>query len=233
VITGILVALPEELHTLSSVKLKPGQSHFLSDTLLVILSGAGIENAEKATQQLIAQGAKQLISWGCAGALAAQLKAGDLFIPSQIQTHAGEHLSINSDFYHKLRATLQQTAHHTGLLLESAQIISQAQEKNALHQSTQALATDMESAALAQVAQQADLPFIAIRSIVDEAHFNLPNAVQYAMQKDGRVSLGKLLLYLIGHPFEIPRLIQLGQHFNAASKTLAKISPLLVKMTAL
>ena len=232
VITGILVALPEELRSLTTAKLKQGESLRLANDCLVILSGVGADNAQKATQKLIAQGAEQLISWGCAGALAPELIAGELIIPTSIQTHTGQNLPINSQWHKKITASLGQQKYSSGILLESLHIVASAVEKSALYSSTQALATDMESAVVARIAQQANLPFMAIRSIVDDASFDLPHAIQYAMRDNGQVAIPKIITYLIYHPTEIPRLIQLGRHFKAASKTLANISPLFTKLSA-
>ncbi len=65
IIIGIVVALPEELPTLALKKIPPS----VLNSVLVICSGAGAENARKAAETLISNGATHLISWGCAAAL--------------------------------------------------------------------------------------------------------------------------------------------------------------------
>ena len=89
----------------------------------------------------------------------------------------------------------------------------------------------MESAAVAQLAKQAQIPFIAIRSIVDPAKLNLPEAINYAMTDSGVVSIAKLTRYLCRHPGELPGLIILGLHFKAASKTLQYLARQLPQIT--
>ncbi len=220
-ITGILVALPEELRTLTKTKIKQGECVTVAKNTIITLSGSGPENARIAAQILIDQGAKQLISWGCAGALAPHLKAGDLVIPESIGTQDNNLIATHTQWSKKIIANLASNIkYYTGTLLESDSVVALADTKNELHQSTHALAVDMESGAVARIAQQAQIPFIALRSIVDPANLDLPLAINHAVTETGLVSIPKLLLYLCAHPNEIPRLIKLGLNFNAANKTL-------------
>ena len=83
-ITGIVVALPEELTTLTSKKIDKGRCFFITDKLLVAYSGAGHVNAKSAAELLVAKGATRLISWGCAAALSESLKPGDLILADEL-----------------------------------------------------------------------------------------------------------------------------------------------------
>ena len=62
-ITGLVVALPEELTTLTQKKIAKGRCFFITDKLLVAYAGAGPANAQSAAELLVAQGATRLISW--------------------------------------------------------------------------------------------------------------------------------------------------------------------------
>ncbi len=228
---GILVALPEELRSLSKIKMHQGECLTLPNNILVSLAGTGAKNAEKSTQQLIAAGAKQVISWGCAGALAPHLKAGDLIIPKLIQTQSGTKLSTHPLLRKNIINALANQSYFEGPLLESSSIVSSAKEKSALFNDTSAIAVDMESAAAAQVCQTENTPFIAIRTIVDPADFNLPTAVSHSINPEGKVNLVKLISFIICHPSELPSLIQLGRHFKIANKKLKQISPLLAQVS--
>ncbi|BCG62606.1 MAG: adenosylhomocysteine nucleosidase [Methyloprofundus sp.] len=231
-ITGIVVALPEELRTLSKVKLAQGECTQLSANTLVILAGTGSENAHKASLKLVAQGAQQLISWGCAGALAPYLKAGDLIIPSAILSQGNTSLTTHKHWREQLTNMLGQSLKcYNGQILESDTVISLAQDKTHQFQCSNALAVDMESAAIARIAAQTELPFIAIRSIVDSAQFDLPKAISYALNDDGIVAIPKLIKYLCLHPSELVALIQLGLHFKAASHTLKQLARQLPSIT--
>jgi adenosylhomocysteine nucleosidase len=232
VITGIVVALPEELRTLTKVKLAQGKCAQLSANTTVILAGAGPENARKASLELIAQGAQQLISWGCAGALAPHLKPGDLIIPETILSQDSTPLATHQHWREQLTNILEQPLKcYNGQLLEARVVISLAQDKTQQFRHSNALAVDMESAAIARIAAQTDLPFIAIRSIVDSAQFDLPKAISFALNDSGNVVIPKLIKYLCLHPSELVALIQLGLHFKAASQTLKQLARQLPSIT--
>jgi adenosylhomocysteine nucleosidase len=228
VITGIVVALPEELSTLSAKKIAKGRVGEISDNILVICSGAGRENAQFAAELLVAQGASRLISWGCAGALDAELKPGDLMLATSCmdanQVVVEPH---NEDWLVHGRACLDNHAQihiHTGRLAESKGIAATSQDKARLAQATGAIAVDMESIAIAKVAQKHGLPFLSIRAIADPLGMDLPKAVSHALNDHGDVELGKLLIYVLWHPTELLDLIRLGLYFNAAKKTLRKVA---------
>jgi adenosylhomocysteine nucleosidase len=232
VITGILVALPEELRTLTKSRIQQGECFAMSENTLITLTGSGPTNAANGAQNLLSQGATQLISWGCAGALAPHLNAGDLLIPDSVLTQDNTLLATHKLWSQQVITLLDNSITYTeSKLLESATVISLAQDKNQQYLQTQAVAVDMESAAVARFANQQQIPFIAIRSIVDPAALDLPKAIDYAMNDKGVVSIGKLLLFLCRHPGELPSLIKLGLHFNAASKTLKYLAHRLPQIT--
>jgi len=230
---GILVALPEELRSLSKIKIKQGEIITLPNNILISLAGTGENNAKKATEQLLAAGAKNIISWGCAGALDPQLKPGDLIIPKFIQTQSSKTLSTHTLLRTKIINTLANQTYFEGTLLETLSIVASAEEKSTLFNEKSAIAVDMESAAAAEICQKENIPFIAIRTIVDPASFDIPSAINHSMTPEGNVSLAKLIFYIICHPSELISLIQLGQHFKAANKKLSQISPLLAQVAPL
>lgn len=216
---GIVVALPEELATLTSIKLRQGECRRIG-MHWVAYAGAGFQNATTAGQLLADKGAQCLISWGCAAGLAEVMKPGDLLLASQIddgeqqfRTDSGLSASLCQMLPNAIRA-------HTGKLYSCDRLISSSREKQRLHQQTEALGLDMESAAIAKVALRANLPFIAVRGIADPVSQTLPNAVIHALNDQGRVELSKLLRHLFWHPTEVKDLIQLGLNFHAAQKTL-------------
>lgn len=223
-ITGIVVALPDEISTLSRQKLKKGDCLFLSDNVLLTCSGAGPENAEKASQRLIDKGAKRLISWGCAAALSTGLKPGDLVLPSTLLTEEKISLSIGSPWFDRVSEHLSTLSPVIGTLIESASVVANSTDKKIIYAQSNAIALDMESLAVAKIAAHHHLPVLVIRCIADPVSMDLPLAVSYALNKQGDVVLGKLLYFLLTHPNELPRLIKLGLHFKAAKDTLKSVA---------
>lgn len=224
-ITGIVVALPEELGTLTAKKIAKGQCVFIADKLLVAYSGAGPKNAESAAEQLVAKGVTQLISWGSAAALSSALKPGDLTLADTLIDTDDIEISIASNWHsHSKNLLSQSVVVHTGCLAESRNIVSSGKDKGQLQSITGAVALDMESVAIAKVAARHALPFLAIRAIVDPVNMDLPDAIGYSLNDQGDVRLGRLLLFLALHPLELPGLIKLGIYFNAARSTLKRVA---------
>ena len=223
-ITGILVALPDEISSISSKKIRKGECISLNENTLLILSGAGQKNATQASQKLLDNGAERLISWGCAAALAPNLKAGDLIIPLYLLSADKQRLSIESDWLQHCLKQLKPLNPNSGLLIESENIISQSTEKQMLYQETSGIALDMESVALVKVAQTNNCPALVIRCIADPVSMNLPKAISYALNQAGDIVLSQLLRFLLTHPNEIPHLIKLGFHFQKAKNKLALVS---------
>ncbi|WP_232056713.1 MULTISPECIES: phosphorylase family protein [Methylomonas] len=225
-LNGIVVALPEELATLTGRKLKPGNVQRDGNSLLA-LSGAGPKNAEQATQALIAHGATRLISWGCAAGLSDTLKPGDLVIPESIvtpQQALAPNPALRSAAIAQLTGACKVISDD---LYSGGDLVTQSSQKRSIHQSYGATALDMESAAVGRAAQAAGLPFLAIRSIADPAHMDLPPAVCTALNSQGQVELSRLLSALLKNPRQIPALIRLGLFFRAAQKTLSAAARLL------
>jgi len=218
-IVGIVVALPEELRSLTNIKLKQGECIQLGN-ILVAYSGAGMANAAKAAQTLMEKGAKQLVSWGCAAGLAKNFKPGDLLLAEKI---VGEQDQFDIDSQWRsnvLRILNSVVSAHSGSLFTSKELISRSLDKQQIHQNSHAVALDMESAAIAEVARKNGMPLLVIRSIADPVSMDLPAAVLAGLDGDGQVKLPKLLGHLLSHPWEVFGLIRLGIHFHAAQKTL-------------
>jgi hopanoid-associated phosphorylase len=225
VITGIVVALPEELGTLTSAKITKGNCASIKDNVLVAYSGAGADNAQRAAKLLIDNGADQLISWGCAAAIAVGLKPGDLVLADRILTADHKAIVIDKIWHNTCQSLLaHQLTMHVGQLLESKRLVATSQEKQLLNLASLAIALDMESAAVAQIAQQHQLPFLVLRAIADPVEMDLPSAIGHSLNSAGDVEIGKLLLFLVRHPSETLGLIKLGWHFQAAKNTLKKVA---------
>ena len=113
---------------------------------------------------------------------------------------------------------------YKGALFNSNKLVSTAEEKQAIYAKTGAIALDMESGAIAEVAQHYALPFLAIRAIADPASMDLPLAVSKALNENGEVEISKIIASLVFNLKEIPHLIQLGQYFQLAKRTLSTVA---------
>ena len=220
---GIIVALAEELSTLTSKKISKGKCEYISKNIIVIYSGTGRDNAAKSAKILIENGATALISWGCAGALGLDLKAGDLLFPEKVITANGQTLKITENWLAHIKKNLP-IIHRSVVLVESLTPIATSEGKQKLHQQTQAIAVDMESAAIIEIAQKFSVKSLVIRTIVDPVSLNLPPAVNHSLNTEGEVILSKLLTHLLIHPQQLPSLIKLGLNFRAAKNKLKAVA---------
>ncbi|MFZ0499503.1 MAG: hypothetical protein WAM52_10235, partial [Steroidobacteraceae bacterium] len=109
-----------------------------------------------------------------------------------------------------------------GKLLTSDRPVATPEAKAAAWRESRAAAVDMESAAIAQVARQAGLPFIALRVIVDTASDQLPAAV-IAASGGGQLRLGRLLAALLRAPGDVGGLIRLSARYRIAMRILTTV----------
>ncbi len=224
-LTGIVVALPEETSTLTATKMAKGDWFFISESLLMTCAGTGPENACIAAEQLMSQGAQRLISWGCAAALNNTLRPGDMIITNTLIDTEFTRFELKTSWAEKTVSLLQDVlVVHNGSLAESKAIVSSSAHKQQLYANTGADILDMESVAVAKVAQQYNVPFLAIRAVADPATMTLPTAVSSSLNAEGQIQITKLLLFLLLHPMELPELIRLGWYFSIAKKKLRQVA---------
>ncbi|KAF3981711.1 MAG: phosphorylase [Methylococcales symbiont of Hymedesmia sp. n. MRB-2018] len=223
-ITGIVIALADEVSSLSSTKIGKGDCVFINDKTLITCSGAGPKNAAKAAQLLIDKGAERLISWGCAAALKTGIDAGDLIIAQTLFAEDNDQISITSLWFQQVLEELSELKPLTGSLAESSHIVALSSAKKLIHKQNRAIALDMESIAVGKTAQKNDKDILVIRCIADPVTQDLPQAVCYALSQQGDIVLSKLLCFLLTHPQELPGLIRLGLNFNAAKNKLKLVA---------
>lgn len=83
-----------------------------------------------------------------------------------------------------------------------------------------AAAVDMESAAVAAVANERHLPFVVLRAIVDERDDDIPLELQAGIDVWGRPRPWSMLFVLVRHPGLLKRLPGLASRMNKATRSL-------------
>jgi adenosylhomocysteine nucleosidase len=196
----------------------------LGDGALLAVSGIGLAAAQAAACALVEAGASSLMTFGMAGGLDPALKPGSVVVPCELISANGARFAASRAWRERVAAALSPLRAVTeGNLLTSAGAIDTPAEKAKAFRRTGAAAVDMESAAVAEIASHHNLPFIAVRVIVDTAADALPRAVVYASQA-GSVQMSRLIAGLILAPGEIPALIRLSQRYRIATRSLRAIS---------
>ena len=192
-------------------------------TPLLAVSGIGRVAADAAARRLIDAGATALIAFGLAGGLDPALKSGSVVIPREVISADGIRYLAHQAWRERVAAAISSLrAVNEGAMLTSAHAINTAADKAAAFRATGAAAVDMESAAIAAVAADHELPFIAVRVIVDTAADRLPRAV-VAASRAGRLQFGRLIAGLAMAPGDIAALMQLAQRYRIAMRSLRAI----------
>lgn len=222
-VAGLIVALPEECRSLTSRGTRRGDCFALGDARLVCVAGVGRDNAARAAHQLMERGARGLVSWGCAAALSPALRPGDVCLPAEIvDTHARRWL-VSEAWHRHARHALEGAGEVcAATLLTTDRPVATAAHKRALATRTGAVAADMESAAVAAVAHEHDMPFLTVRAIADPAEVSLPRAAMRALDAAGTVRRITLFGEVLRHPGELGALLRLASQFRTALRALAR-----------
>jgi adenosylhomocysteine nucleosidase len=190
---------------------------------LLAVSGIGRAAAVAAAQALVDAGVSALMTFGMAGGLDPALKPGTVVIPCELISSGGGRFAANRAWREQVAASVSALRPVSeGDLLTSTHAIETPADKAAAFRTTGAAAVDMESAAVAEIAADHNLPFVAVRVIVDTAADMLPRAV-VAASLEGRVRLARLIGGLILAPREIASLIRLAQRYRIAMRSLHAI----------
>ena len=224
-VVGIVSALAAEARHLGPTTRRHDALASLADGTLMVLSGIGGSAAACGARALIDAGATALISWGMAGGLDPALACGTIFLPSEVIS--GDGAAVMTARYWRERLSAALAVHHPvacGKLLTSSRALASAAAKAAAFRETGAAAVDMESLAIAEVARSHELPFIAVRVIVDTAADIVPQAVIAASDSSGHLQIGRLIAALAATPGDLAALIRLVPRYRAASRSLRAVA---------
>ncbi|MFA7494927.1 MAG: nucleosidase [Acidithiobacillus sp.] len=224
---GIVVALDAEARTLRKQTMPHGTLITLHAQGCMVVSGMGACRAEEAAQVLIDAGVQGLVSWGTAGGLQASRQAGDLLLPDEV-FWLGRAWAVDAGWRDQLRQGLPEAVGQGGLCSVNQPCTSVADKAALLDEYPSAQAVDMESGAIAVKAQQAGIPFVVVRSVVDPATQSLPISATRTVDPYGRPQMGRLLRTLLRHPADIRELLQLGTQMSRALRSLRAAGPVLL-----
>jgi len=218
---GIVAALAAEARTLGPTTQRGAGPATLADGSLLCVSGIGEAAAQAAALALVQSGALGLVSWGVAGGLDPALAAGTLLLPAQVLARQAAPVPTDQPWRERVAAAVAvRVPLARGALLTSRDVLASVPEKAAAFAATGAVAVDMESYAIAQVAQAHRLPFIIVRAVVDAAADVLPGTLREAASGHGGLSIGRLLGSLALSPRDLPAVARLALGFRAAQRAL-------------
>ena len=181
---------------------------------MVQVGGGTPMGAERATEALVRQGAQGLISFGLAGGIQPDLSAGSILVPPAV-TEGAEIYPVD----YRLMAFLGGGGGGKPLYA-GKRVAASVHDKGLIYRRHGPAAIDLESGAVARVAQKHGLPFAVLRAVADPADFGLPPAALVGLREDGTVNLPAIFLSLLRDPLQLPQLLDLARHAKTARAAL-------------
>lgn len=219
---GIVTALRIESQCITNRNLPLGEVIKLGENTAICLSGMGKNAARKAATGLHTKGATSLISFGVAGALDPNLRPGDLILPESVYDERIFPVSLT--WRNQVQKCLSSHLRIVnGKLATSKKILTSLSEKHNFAKITGACAVDLESSAIAEVAESSGVPFLAVRAISDPIEFSPPLDLLDAVNSDGTANLGKILPLLLKKSVTLSMLLRLAREVRIARSTLSKV----------
>jgi adenosylhomocysteine nucleosidase len=167
------------------------RGHFQGHEVVAVLSGIGkVAAALTATVLLEKFQVKRILFTGVAGGLAAHVNVGDVVVATELLQHDmnAEPLfpryvvplsgcdkfktdtALTQLLFESARHTLPEVQVHSGLIISGDQFVASASESLRLQTALpEALAVEMEGAALAQVCSDYGIPLVVVRTLSDKA----------------------------------------------------------------
>ncbi len=221
---GIITALPAEAKALKKQPLPFKETIRLREDVSLYVSGIGPARARSAAEELLRNGATALLSWGSAVGLIPTLSPGDLVLPEAVVSADRTIYEVDLRWRRHLCGRLADRVDFSaGPLAETEEVLIYPSEKTSLAARTGAVAADMESAAVALIAGEANIPFMAVRAIVDPVDLKISERLLSALGPFGQVKPFVLVRVLGSHPLEAVVLLRLGKAFRQAQSTMARV----------
>jgi adenosylhomocysteine nucleosidase len=206
---------------------------FKNRETLLVQTGMGKERAENATRFTLEHyPVTAIISLGFAGALAPELRIGDVVVCSALLCAPGteqkeEKLESLAPDANLLSLASQgagdgATRFCLGSGVTVLELDSNRQKMRELSETFQAHIVDMESYWIAKIAATQQIPFIAIRSISDNAQSSVQPFDQI-LASDGRLLWKKAVLCFLSHPQYLTNVFTLFRNTRPAKRNLAAV----------
>lgn len=191
---------------------------FYDDIRIVVAeSGTGFANARRATQAMIdAHSPRWILSCGFSGALIPKMKIGNIIVANDIMDTHGQSFLIEHGMSDNREHGL-----YVDKTVTSDKIVRLIKEKKELAEETGAVAVDMESLAVAQIAKESGTKFLSVRVISDDLSADLPAEVLSIMGENSKVRIGAALTSIWNRPGSVKDLWQLREQAVKASEKLA------------
>lgn len=187
---------------------------------IVACAAARPHKARDLARELVAMGATRLMSLGIAGSLDSSVNLGDVFIGTRVASVSGQ-WTCDETWGRELAMKIPHAKR--GGVYGSELLVSTIAAKDTLFHNTGCSIVDMESQCAAEVAAEAGLPFMVLRTVCDDSVMNVPAFVMASIREDGSINVLKAFGYLALHPNQTSDLLHVVRGTNKALKALKGI----------
>ncbi len=220
----MITALRREARLLIGPRVELDRMIHLDAQVCLYVCGMGQMRAEKAARALLETGCEALVSFGTAGGLQRDLRAGALVIPERVLAEDGQAYAIDSGWRQRLlQAAAPELESLRQDLISVWRPVLSREEKSRLADTYGACAVDMESAAIARLAAVNGVPLLVVRAVSDDSRQRLPAELLPAVDRFGDLRIPAFLQALCRHPGLLGRLPGLARGSGAAERALAGV----------
>jgi adenosylhomocysteine nucleosidase len=160
-----------------------------------------------------------LISFGIAGGLAPELKAGTVIVSGEVVSEQCR-WTIEPRYGGQLTEFARSIGAVEGPVLGASSIVATQMEKQRAWAETRAVAVDLESEIVARTATALGIPFIVLRTIADSARRDLPPASLIPLRANGKPRVCQVLAAVLRRPSQLAGIIGLAQETRIALSAL-------------
>jgi len=144
----------------------------------------------------------------------------DLILAGSVSMN-GEIIDLKSAWHQA--ALAQNPDARSGIMLSVAKPISTPEAKYAAYKNTEAVAVDVESFAVAQIAKDNGLACLIIRAVLDTAKQSLPDSALSGVDETGKTQIWPVIKSLLKRPQDLPALLDLARDSGRAQDTLKSV----------
>jgi len=198
--------------------------------VVVVTGGIGPRRTRRTLEQFTDMPFTAVLSVGCAGALTLGLTTGQLILAPEVRMWSVEgearleRFPVNPDLLaHTRTAATQATVPVVeGSLFTSAKVLFTPEDKAEQGRATGAIAVEMESGVYAAFAAARELPFLALRVILDPVSMALPT-LKGLMTPEGDIRFFRTVPYVITHPHHLPFFLELNRARAIAARAISNL----------
>jgi nucleoside phosphorylase len=196
--------------------------------IVALRSGVGIERGLEGARWLAEEGVRLLVSAGVACGLRPDMEKGDLVVTSRIMEEGdGEEPGLweSNPVFAKVACEClleQGIPARQGTIVSVKTPLSTPEQKAELCRKTNGLVSDMESSSIARAAAEANLPFLALRVVIDSAREILDPDLSRCLDETGKVCLPLLGRNLCRRPSLAPEAARMTRDLIVALSVLRR-----------